>query len=606
LRTLTIFVAVLLGAWLVGWLGGVDKIKLRVATLATQVSSPDGRLDHWRDSIAAATHYLPVGSGLGTYRYAYVPTQLGTDRVWFYHAENQYLEALVEGGAVGLLLLISAILLMGLACRRLLSASKDPATFAFGVAGCFALASQVVHSCFDFALYMPANMAVLALICGAVAGRSVRLSKSRHRVILQSDAARREVFLSPTRLRWKVLLALPPHRPLIGTLAVLLLAGVGWALLETSRVAQLDRQLRLTDRIDLNAPQPVEKLDEAMASLQAAVAARMDDAEGQQRLAQLRIARYRAREAAEWQTRNPDGPLTADVWDRTSPFGTHGWASTLLRQNRLEELKDLQQSPHAQDDLAAAAGHLLFARQACPLLGAPHLMLAELAPMITWLGEDIAHLQLVHLVAPHHILLLREASLLELNPVDPSELESSERVRRAKADWRRLGDLSRKHLAEAIAFAARDLRWQHQVKHLLPEDPVLLVEMASDHMSGSNDVPLFAEQVQSAATLAELLAERADELVRSPEVTTGVRDYVQGMSLAIRGRRQEAIECVSRAVSSRSDSAPWRYRLALLLQSTDKIDLALHQATTCVVLDPGNPGYRGLQDLLIYMRSSRQ
>jgi hypothetical protein len=53
----------------------------------------DGRLKNWADGWQAATDLLPAGSGLGTYRYVYRLYQQQPYGVWFYHAENQYLQA---------------------------------------------------------------------------------------------------------------------------------------------------------------------------------------------------------------------------------------------------------------------------------------------------------------------------------------------------------------------------------------------------------------------------------------------------------------------------------------------------------------------------------
>ena len=158
---------------LVAYLGRSATVTQRLATIFDEPTlQAGGRLVNWKDGWRAAKDLLPVGSGLGTYRYAYRAYQQRPYDLWYYHAENQYLEALVEAGLPGLCLLLTMIGLVALACWRLLKRAPDPATYALGLAGTFALSSQAIHAAFDFGLYLPANMLLLALVCGAVCGRA--------------------------------------------------------------------------------------------------------------------------------------------------------------------------------------------------------------------------------------------------------------------------------------------------------------------------------------------------------------------------------------------------------------------------------------------------
>ncbi len=133
------------------------------------------RVAHWRDGMRAAQAFAPLGSGLGTYRYVYRPQQRRRDPLWYYHAENQYLEAFTEAGWVGVLAMLSALALAFLAAWRLLLA-QDRTSQALGVAGVFGLATQTLHAAFDFAHYMPAVAITAAVLFGAVSGRAAALS----------------------------------------------------------------------------------------------------------------------------------------------------------------------------------------------------------------------------------------------------------------------------------------------------------------------------------------------------------------------------------------------------------------------------------------------
>lgn len=193
-------VAALAGLLLVGWLGKSEVVQQRLSTLLDyRQTLTDRRLPHWQDGFHAARDFWRAGSGLGTYRYVYSLYQERSDDAWYYHAENQYLESLVDAGVPGLLLLLTAIGLMGLVCWRLLREPPHRTSYALGIAATFALASQSVHAVFDFGLYIPANMVLFGLLCGAAAGQAVRLE------------ADRDGRLKPTWTAWiSRLIILPP------------------------------------------------------------------------------------------------------------------------------------------------------------------------------------------------------------------------------------------------------------------------------------------------------------------------------------------------------------------------------------------------------------
>ena len=83
------------------------------------------RFGHWRDAMDAVADFVPAGSGAGTYRYAYLPFQNLGENKTYEHADNLYLELLLEQGLVGMLFLgLVLVLLIGSIVR--LSKSQLP------------------------------------------------------------------------------------------------------------------------------------------------------------------------------------------------------------------------------------------------------------------------------------------------------------------------------------------------------------------------------------------------------------------------------------------------------------------------------------------------
>lgn len=142
----------------------------RMASIAGLAYKPDAtledRLQVGRDSLTAFKNYPLLGTGLGSFKAVFPQYQtFPTDLVW-HHAHDDYLEALMETGiAGGLLILASLVLFFRLAFSRLEERLKTASGWIqLGAAiGCCGL---LVHSFADFNLHIPANAAWFALAAG--------------------------------------------------------------------------------------------------------------------------------------------------------------------------------------------------------------------------------------------------------------------------------------------------------------------------------------------------------------------------------------------------------------------------------------------------------
>ena len=154
---------------IVSWVGMTGRLGARLATVVQRELFTEGRMPNWGDGLKVARDFWPMGSGLGTFRYVYGLYEDRPSKGWYYHAENQYLETLVETGVPGLLLLV---LMLGLVARSAWRLARDESglqTSWFGIAGIFAITGQALHSIGDFDLSMPANVMLFALFCGSLA-----------------------------------------------------------------------------------------------------------------------------------------------------------------------------------------------------------------------------------------------------------------------------------------------------------------------------------------------------------------------------------------------------------------------------------------------------
>ncbi len=139
----------------------------------------EARRKIWGSAVAAAKEYPIVGTGLGSHVEVYPTYYDGpTDGVEYTHAENGYLQILMETGITGLAIAVLFIAVVAWWCLRGIARSQSSGTAAPLAAITAALVMNLVHSLTDFIWYVPALMAVV-LILAAAAVRMYQLAGPR-------------------------------------------------------------------------------------------------------------------------------------------------------------------------------------------------------------------------------------------------------------------------------------------------------------------------------------------------------------------------------------------------------------------------------------------
>lgn len=152
--------------------------RMKLFSDESQTILNDGRFDHWPESLQAVAAHLPAGSGLSTYSNAYLPYQNEIVKYWFVHADNLWLELLVEQGFVG----ISFAFLMMLVCvwcLQQLATSHDALDHGLRVTGWYCLGTILFSQTFDFGLAIPANLFVVTVLLSVIVTRSVETSSAQ-------------------------------------------------------------------------------------------------------------------------------------------------------------------------------------------------------------------------------------------------------------------------------------------------------------------------------------------------------------------------------------------------------------------------------------------
>jgi hypothetical protein len=148
-------------------------------------SLDDGRWSYTTTTLRAATAYAPLGSGLGTFRQAYLPFEAKGGQPTRYivnHAHNDYVELWLEGGALALLLIAAALSAWAFLGWRLFRARgshhEEVGILLVARAAWWAGTLALMHSALDYPLRTTAASAVFALLAG-IAFSALPLARRR-------------------------------------------------------------------------------------------------------------------------------------------------------------------------------------------------------------------------------------------------------------------------------------------------------------------------------------------------------------------------------------------------------------------------------------------
>jgi O-antigen ligase/tetratricopeptide (TPR) repeat protein len=132
------------------------------------------RLRLWQADLHAVADFPVLGCGPGSHPYVYPLYLEKPPAVTYTHAENGYLQVLMEGGTAGAVLLAVAVgCVVWWSLRRPPASRRAESAAAAGVAA--SLLAALVHGFVDFVWYVPAYAAALAVL----AALACRLSRVR-------------------------------------------------------------------------------------------------------------------------------------------------------------------------------------------------------------------------------------------------------------------------------------------------------------------------------------------------------------------------------------------------------------------------------------------
>ncbi|MDF1844864.1 MAG: O-antigen ligase family protein [Rubripirellula sp.] len=586
------------------------------------------RIAHWRDATVTAWNHLPLGSGIGTYRYAYLPYQQHGDIEWFLNADNIYLEWIVEGGIWLLPSLAVICFIFATFLQKLERLNPKPQTNAILVSGWFLMISLGVSQAFDFALLIPANFIIVAVIAGSVIGCLDQKKRQRSSRGAQTNSGR--VAENQTRLS-----KLPPrnertkdpsvsnrkHRnePPLQLASIVLLVFFAITLLiaqSQAKAASLSDNVPQSDAFTAG-----ERFDEYTLD-------------------------YLARATEQWVSQIPYSStnpglhlkaanlkLTQERYYLTNELQKLGvnyqtaWRSLQPQSLRRLHFKSLQKSSlgmpvrslyetipeSSREPFVSARKHALEALLRCPLSLDARVALIELdfvSPEAASTSHDLmVQLAMLQRSNPKPIAWVRQLAkvhpgqktiaainrfALDQQPTSFPEIwtnvlqevelktkrRNAERLLPTTAEIDATGVNTTKPNSpeERSSLAKETLDF---AINSIPENPTLLINAAED--------------VRTPVEIKTALLAKANELLSDPtkSITQDEQtDFEKGRLLQLQGSLTAATKHYETAIKADPGKHAWRFRLVQVLEQQQEYEFAEEHLKRCLLQSPGNEKYR--------------
>jgi O-antigen ligase/tetratricopeptide (TPR) repeat protein len=333
----------------------------------------------WDADFKALPDYAWFGAGVGSHREIYPMYLTDSWEVEFTHAENGYLQIALETGVPGLALMLAAIALCALWCRRGLAAGVDPKICLCAAAVAAGLVASIVHSLVDFVWYIPSLAAITVLLVAAA-----------YRLALLS---RGSTSINAARAVWS------PWQWRLAPLAIALVGG--WMIYDRFCATMAEPHWDHFLGYALKAPQEGEKPADAtiMTALENVLYWTPDNAKAHVRLASLLLGRFEQLQQAAANAM-PLNQISEAAMASRSRFSSAAeldeWLNRAIGENRRL--------------LNVALWHLDRGISLCALLGEGYVHLADLC-FLKGQGqaERLAYLNQALAVRPYDGVVLLSA-----------------------------------------------------------------------------------------------------------------------------------------------------------------------------------------------------
>ncbi len=570
---LLIFPLMLAVIALVAWVGFYDQLATRFTDrdilLVTPIEEDTGRLRTWSETLGAFPQMGWLGAGLGGYPGVHRIYSTLLETVLFEHAENQFVQAIVDAGLPGIMLLLGAVFLGVWYALFLMYRASSGATVALGTMATMLVFGQVIASCFDFGWYVPANTVALSVLLGAIGFHAHALG----------GRLRRKTWFAWHFPHW-----LASSTAIVAFSAAVVSSVVFWRYWATDCRLIRDVESLAPARLDLAATEV--HLDE-IAGL-ARRSARAQDAAylGGVCLRAARLKWYR-KIAAGTLAPNLSAERRAEIeknlWLATAPGPMLEHVNFLGQRSGSSFVSEFLAQDFARQELPDARRFLTAASARQPIKPNYQLTVAQLELLR---GNGAAGCELIAgaiAMSPGSYVLRERASIALLSSGYRAE---------ATPHLRRMLELDPNQFFKTVALLKnetsrlpRPLDDGTIASQVLPDDPAQLYGFATRN---ADDQP----------ELKSILLRRAADLMESASPADHRLMVLKADVQLALGQTEDGIELLRLALTSDPNDGPVRYRLARLLLDNDQTREAEEHAERLVAGNNRHQPYIDLYDAI--------
>jgi tetratricopeptide (TPR) repeat protein len=527
---------------LLAWFG-TDLIKDRLATLESGEAF-ESRLPLWLRSLPIVANFPIWGTGYGTFGYIepmYRPDSPSTvelEPVWFDHVHNDYLEILVEGGVVGLGLVVLVLVAVFRRGYRALALNRGSRRAGLALGALFAFTALALHNFGEFGSHIPSIALLATVVCAHLyalgqpiprKAPSVNTDESL-RLAYAASFGRDEHDAESDTYR----LRLGGIAPLFGVIAAF---GFGLTLCADSWKAH--RIDRLKDAAFRAGNVEADQLRTRIACLTEAVSL---------------------------------GPVDAQLHYELGL--SHERLAGLLRVGNSSDRRA------ALEQFMLALEEHLHARDACPLLSGPQAGIASYASLLKRGESAENHMRRAKLLSPGQVEMWYVCGLRELTLNRPHD---------AWATWRHCLELSDQYLAQILGQTSY-LKTNQLLEKVLPDRPDVLLAAA-----------LYLYPDFGSVQRRRPFLEKALRLLESQEGGTGQRDaLVKARIYKALDQPDQAILSYREFLNRDASQMRVRYEFASYLHEVRKPEESQRELMVILAQESKNGAAKSLLDTVVH------
>ena len=506
------------------------------------------RLEIWDATLRAFSHHRFIGAGLGSYPYAVAPEVRTDDGVIFARAENEYLDMLLEGGLIGLTIMVAGLFTLARHGYRALAGAKAANDRGLVAGALFGLVALACQSAADFSPHIP-GVAITAVILSAqICALSIRASTG-----VGSP--------KPSRLS-----------QVARTVEAVAMAGLLFALLPSDlKWARAEADLAGTGLPPPGSSMPemppmnlsLEDLEQQRSALEAALRDRPEWAEGHFRLGLTLVALYE-QSAAEWIATEMDGPaMIRTIADSL-------WLHEVAQSARPEEIAEQELVARY---LGPATRSFLEARRCAPEFGPVHARLASLDYLLQGRDPTSAYVMRALQYASGDRNTLSLAAQVAIQAGYPDL---------AAQCWRRCLEARRWDWRTVAEIAAVSLPAEQVIRDVLPP--------------GSSMAVAFADQVyadpRDRDDQAKFYRVALERLPSDATLSQAERLHIEARARCRLGEPGQTAPLYEEALKREPLRGEWREEFVAWLIDHGDFDAAHRHAVLGVRLNPDRPAFR--------------